>query len=90
MKKILSAIGGVTLALIAVAGGFIGYGIYLGTKLDASSKAYVDQVIPEIVSVWSAESLKREASAELSKRPDKASCFSSKLPKRYRPEDALG
>lgn len=68
MKKILITLGGIALALIVVAGAFVGYAIYAGGKLDASSKAYVDRVVPEIVSAWSAESLKREASVELSQQ----------------------
>lgn len=68
MKKILIALGGIALALIVVAGAVVGYAIYAGGKLDVSSKAYVDRVVPEIVSAWSAENLRREASAELSQQ----------------------
>lgn len=68
MKKILIAIGAGCLALVVVAGGFFGYAIYAGGKLDASSKAYVDRVVPEIISTWSPETLKREASVELSQQ----------------------
>jgi len=68
VKKILITFGVIALALIVVAGAFVGYAIYAGGKLDASSKAYVDRVVTEIVSTWSAESLKREASAELSRQ----------------------
>lgn len=68
MKKIFVALGGVALTLVAVAGAFVGYAIYAGGKLDTSSKTYVDRVLPEIVGAWSAESLRREASAELNQQ----------------------
>jgi hypothetical protein len=68
MKKILIALGGMALALIVLAGAFVGYTIYVGGDLGASSQVYVDRVVPEIVSTWSAESLKREASTELSQQ----------------------
>jgi hypothetical protein len=60
--------GGIALVLLVAAGILIGYAIYAGGKLDASSKGYVGRVVPEIVGAWSAETLKRETCAELSQQ----------------------
>jgi len=42
------------------------------------------------VEQWFSQLENADSASKKRKRPDKASCFSSKLPKRYRPEDALG
>ena len=68
MKKILIALGAIALASIVIAAAYVAYTMHAGGGLDASSKAYVDRVVPEIVAAWSAGSLKREASAELRQR----------------------
>lgn len=65
MKKILIAFGILFLVLIIVGGGLISYFVYQGSKLDASSKAYVDENVPKIVSGWSAQNLIDRASPEL-------------------------
>lgn len=65
MKKALTALGWIFLALLVVAGAFAGYMSYVGPKLDASSRAYVDDEIPAIVSSWSDEELPRRAAPEL-------------------------
>ena len=65
MKKLLIILGILFLLTIAVVGGLIGFVAYNGTKLDASSKEYVDQAIPQIVTTWSSTELLNRASPEL-------------------------
>jgi predicted PurR-regulated permease PerM len=65
VKKILIALGALFLVLIVVGGSLISYFIYQGTKLDTSSKAYVDENVPKIVSGWSTQNLIDRASPEL-------------------------
>ena len=65
MRKALTVLGWIFLALLVLAGAFAGYMAYVGPKLDASSKAYVDSQIPAIVSDWSEEQLLKRAAPEL-------------------------
>jgi hypothetical protein len=65
MKKVLIGFGAVFLALIIVGAGLIGFAAYKGSKLDASSKAYVDATIPLIAGTWSKDELTRRMSAPL-------------------------
>lgn len=67
MKKFLSIFGGIFLLLILVVAGFIGYALYQGRGLDASSKAYVEANIPPIISTWSKDELLKRSSPELKK-----------------------
>ncbi len=67
MKKLFTILGVVFLAILVVAAGFVGYAAYTGSKFDASSKAYVDDNIPKIVSTWSKDELLKRASPELRK-----------------------
>ena len=65
MNKFFKVLGIIFLvALIAVAT-LIGYGAYKGSKLDVSSKTYVDEIVPVIVSSWSSEDLMKYASPQL-------------------------
>jgi len=60
----LAVVGAVLLGLLLLVGGFIGYIAYVGNGLDKSSKEYVDQAIPAIVTGWSPDELvKRESKA---------------------------
>ena len=65
MKKVLIILGILFVIGIAAVAGFIGIIAYNGTKLDASSKEYVDQAIPPIISTWSEVELLDRASPEL-------------------------
>ncbi len=65
MKRFLLVLGCITLLLIILIVGFIGYSAIKGHQLDVSSKAYVDANIPTIISTWSKEELKKRGSKEL-------------------------
>ncbi|PKO76010.1 MAG: hypothetical protein CVU21_15330 [Betaproteobacteria bacterium HGW-Betaproteobacteria-15] len=67
MRRFLSIIGGLFLLLILVVAGFIGYALYQGRGLDASSKAYVEANIPPIISTWSKDELLKRSSPQLQK-----------------------
>lgn len=65
MRKTLIVLAILLVLAIAVVAGLIGFAAYNGTKHDASSKAYVDQSVPPIVSTWSVFELLDRASPEL-------------------------
>ena len=67
MKKLLTIVGGVFLALVVVAASFFGYAAYQGRGLDASSKAYVEENVPAIISTWSKDELLKRSSPQLLK-----------------------
>ena len=67
MKRFLSIIGGLFLVLVLLAAGMFGYLVYQGRGLDASSKAYVEENIPAIISTWSKDELLKRASPQLLK-----------------------
>ncbi len=64
MKKLLVAVGVVLLCVIVT--GVAGFSIisYRCVKLDKSSKAYIDEVIPRIISSWNSQELISRASPE--------------------------
>lgn len=64
MKRLLLVLGVIFLCIIVI--GVIGFSIaaYHGTKLDKSSKAYVDEVAPIIISSWNVQELINRASPE--------------------------
>jgi hypothetical protein len=72
MKKVLIVLGVLFLALITVVAALIGYVAYTGNKLDASSKAYVDESVPAIVTSWSKEELIKRASPLLRQKASDA------------------
>ena len=83
MNKSL-VIGGVLfLVLLALIGSVVGYFVYNGSGLDASSRAYVDENIPLIVSSWSKEELLKRSSPKLievvNKNPDQLDQLFKKL-----------
>jgi hypothetical protein len=67
MKKLFMTLGVIFLCIIVI--GIIGFSIaaYHGTKLDKSSKAYVDKIAPLIISSWNSKELVNRASPELLK-----------------------
>ena len=65
MKRILLWLGGIFLGLLVVVAAVMGYLAYLGSPLDASSKAYVDESVKAITSAWSKEELLKRASPQL-------------------------
>jgi hypothetical protein len=67
MKKFLSIIGGLFLVLVLSFAGFFGYAAYQGQGLDASSKAYIEENIPAIISTWSKDELLKRSSPQLLK-----------------------
>ena len=67
MKKFLSIVGGLFLVLILIAAGLFSYAAYQGRGLDASSKAYVEENLPAIVSTWSKDELVKRSSPQLQK-----------------------
>lgn len=67
MKKFLSIVGGLFLALLLVVASFVGYAAYQGRGLDASSKAYVEANVPAIISTWSKDELLKRSSPQLQK-----------------------
>jgi hypothetical protein len=67
MKKFLIIIGSGFLVLVFLIACFIGYAVYQGQGLDASSKAYVEANILPIISTWSKDALLKRASPELLK-----------------------
>lgn len=65
MKRAFQILGIVFVVLMLLLGCFIGYAAYFGTRLDASSKEYVDIAIPAIVSNWSEAELKTRSAPQL-------------------------
>lgn len=65
LKGILQKLGAIFVVLLLAAGGFAIYLVSEGSRLDASSKAYVDKVVPQIVKSWSADRLLAEISTDL-------------------------
>jgi hypothetical protein len=67
LKKFLSIIGGLFLVLVLLVAGLFGYVAYQGRGLDASSKAYVEENTPAIISTWSKDELLKRSSPQLLK-----------------------
>lgn len=68
IKKALQALGILFLIVVVVLVGLFGYAAYTGTRLDASSKKYVDSAVPAIVGHWSESELMARAAPELMQR----------------------
>jgi hypothetical protein len=67
LKRILSIIGGLFLVLVLAVAGLVGYVAYQGRGMDASSKAYVEESLPAIISTWSKDELLERSSPQLQK-----------------------
>jgi len=65
MKKFFTVFGMLCAVLIGI--GVIGFFIlnHFGSQLDTQSRAYVDEIVPKIVSNWNVRALVSEASPEL-------------------------
>jgi hypothetical protein len=68
MKKFLAIFGVIFFVIVLVVVAVIGYAAFIGNKFDASSKAYVDESIPAIVSSWSKDELIKRASPQLRRK----------------------
>ena len=62
MKKILIILGSLFLIIIVAIGALIGFAAYNGTKLDSSSKEYIEINLPSIIAPWNALELDKRAS----------------------------
>jgi hypothetical protein len=67
MKRLLTILGACFLVLVVVVIGFIGFAAYQGHVLDVSSKTYVQENVPPIVSRWSKNELLERSSPQLLK-----------------------
>ena len=67
MKKALAIFGGIVLVLLLALGSVVLYFARIGSSLDASSKAYVDSIVPVIASGWSVEELEKRSSPQFLK-----------------------
>ena len=65
MKKNQWLVGLILALALLTAVGSVGYLFYVGPRFDASSKAYMDQNVPIILSRWSEQALWERAAPEL-------------------------
>lgn len=65
MRRALSILGGLFLFLCVVVVSFLGFAAHQGKGLDQSSKAYVEETVPVILSTWSKDELIKRASPQL-------------------------
>lgn len=72
MRKFFQIAGAVSLVLVLAAAAVFGYAAYRGRGLDASSKAYVEENVPAVISTWSKDELLKRASPELLKALDES------------------
>jgi len=81
MKKALAIFGGIVLVLLLAFAGVFLYVAHIGPELDASSKAYVDSVVPVILRGWSVDELEKRASPQFLKvaKRDQMTMLFSKL-----------
>jgi hypothetical protein len=63
-KSCLSCLGIIFLVIVVLGAAMFGYVAYNGSRLDASSKQYVDETLPIIVAHWDKEELLKRASPE--------------------------
>jgi hypothetical protein len=83
LKRFLSIVGCLFLVLVLVVAGFFGYAAYQKRGLDASSKAYVEENIPAIISTWSKDEMLKRSSPQLltiiNKKPEQLDQLFKKL-----------
>lgn len=64
MKRSITLLGYISVALIVVLTAVFGVLFMAGKRLDRESKAYIDSAVPAIASDWSLDELKKRASRE--------------------------
>ncbi len=64
MKKTITALSYILLALIVVIAAVIGTLAVIGKRLDRESKAFVDAAIPAIAAEWDVDEIRKRASPE--------------------------
>lgn len=67
MSKVLAIVGGIVVVVLVLSAGLSGYAVYQGRGLDDSSRQYIEQNIPPILTTWSREELLKRGSPELLK-----------------------
>src|SRR5262245_15800289 len=67
MKKLLIILGGIFAIILILFLVVFGYASIVGPRLDRESKAWVDDLVPKIVTRWDANILAENSSAELLK-----------------------
>ena len=67
MNKVFAIVGGIVVVVLLLSAGFSGYAIYQGRGLDESSRQYVEQNIPPILSTWSRDELLKRGAPKLLK-----------------------
>lgn len=67
MKKFFIALGAIFACLIVLGVVLFSIAAHTGSKLDTESKAYVDRIVPQIVTSWDSKELLNNASPELLK-----------------------
>ncbi len=67
MKKFFVVLGAIFAGLIVLGAIFIAIAAHSGSKLDAESKAYVDRIVPLVVTSWDSKELLNNASPEFLK-----------------------
>jgi hypothetical protein len=65
MNRIVVVCAALFLVFFLTIGGLIGYAAITGPKLDASSKAYVDDAVPKIIATWSVDELLRRGAPRI-------------------------
>lgn len=67
MKKFFIVLGTIFACLIVLGVVLFSIAVHTGSKLDVESKAYVDRIVPQIVTSWDSRELLNNASPELLK-----------------------
>lgn len=72
MNRIVTVFLGLFLVVVLTVGGLIGYAMWNGPRLDASSKAYVDDALPRIMAHWSVDELLERGAPRIRAESDRA------------------
>jgi hypothetical protein len=67
VNKVFLIVGGIIAVVLVLSVGLSGYAVYQGRGLDESSRQYVEQNIPPILTTWSRDELLKRGSPELLK-----------------------